>query len=684
MGTIVLNDGAPNATVTITGTDPAGVDHYVATRSVAGGGYPFTSGAGVRPSSGFIDSTVAYSTTYTYTVTSYTAANAFISNETFTKTIGPSSGPAMLPSVNPPTSLTVTPSGSTFNLAWTASTSTAVSGYQIRRNGVAVATATATATSYTDGGARPLTYQVAALKISFTPSGTAYSAASNAVTILMAPYAPTLTGPTNATYTDLATTGGPFAWTYNNDDGSTQQSYQFRRKISGAGAYEYWNAGTGAFQSTPVDNTSTSGSLTFSAGIFTDGNVYNWSVNTTSSAGMVGVFASDLTVSASATPSVTVTSPAATLVTTTPTVSWIATIQTGMGETQTAYQVWVESGAFGAVPGSGANVYSSGLLGGAASSLLLPSLIVATPYRVYVQVTVTGGQVSTYGTSSFTITADPLAAPALTGYYDTTGQRCVLLVQGRDNLLSTDGGSFEASTGGWVAGPNTTIALSSAQAALGLTSLAVTATAAGVASVSQSVVTVSPGQTYTALGSSRAAVAGRTVTVQLAFLDGAAAVLGSSSGTAFDGSTGWVQATATAVAPVGTASVRMTYSVDTSGGGGAVSTFTGQLGTVASRPGNIILGSVAAAGGGSGSPGEVHYLDNASIAPGSSAVWGRGGIVGAVVAVVERSSDGGASWVTIRNSGPTIPSPAQQVTVYDVEPAPNSTVLYRVRGTMVM
>ena len=463
------------------------------------------------------------------------------------------------------------------------------------------------------------------------------------------PSAPFLTAPAGGSYTDLAATGGPFSWIYSNTDGTTQSSYEFRRKLSGAGAYEYWNAGTAVFQSTVVDNVSTLQAVTFPAGAWTDGQTYGWSVATTSNAAQLGAFANDATAFAAVPPVTTVSGPTG-AVGKQITVAWTVAVQAGMSQVQTAYRVLIEGGTYGATPGSGTVMYDSGVLSGSAVTYQVPiELPYSASYRVFVQTTVTGGQLSAWGSSSFTVAApvNPLAPMVLAAVWDPTGQRTTLTVQGQDNLLSVDAASFETGTGPWGAQSNVAaITRTTAQALNGTGSLAVTATAAGApVAVNSPTVTVTSGMTYTALVSSRAAATPQTVTVGIVWVNGSNTVLNTSTGAGVtDSTTGWTQATVTAGSPAGAASAHIV----------------------------VTWGNAAAAN-------EEHDLDAASIAPGSLTSWTRGGATGQVGAVVERTSNSGVTWTAIRASGTIIPAASQALTLYDLEPPLNVLVTYRIR-----
>ncbi len=275
-----------------------------------------------------------------------------------------------------------------------------------------------------------------------------------------APSAPTLTAPANASYADVSS-GITFSAVYNSTDGSTQNAYAMRIKVSG-GTYNYWNISTSALQSTIVWNAGSvavgaSWSVAFGSSVLADGNIYNWSMaSQESGAGVQGAFATDSTFTAQATPTLTVTGPSGTITgTTQPAVIWTESL--GSGVSQTNYRVVVESGTYGTVPGSGASSWDSGVVSSAALNVQVGSpLTPNTTYRAFVQITETGALNSNWAYSTFTLQADAPATPILTGVAGNdpvTGAPMVTLtLQGTDNALTANQASLESgTTTGWAA-----------------------------------------------------------------------------------------------------------------------------------------------------------------------------------------------------------------------------------------
>ncbi len=253
------------------------------------------------------------------------------------------------------------------------------------------------------------------------------------------PFAPTLTAPANNSYSDIDA-GDNFTWNYNTG-GATggQTGYSLRRKMSG-GNYSYWNAGGSAFQSTDLNNVSTSSSISFSAGVWPDGRTYNWSAATRDTGGE-GPYAVDFTINAQVDPTVTVTAPTGTVTTTQlPVVTWLPS--TAPGTVQNSYRVVTYSatqyGAGGFTPGHGPSYDDSGVIASSANSYTLANYLDdSTTYRSYVQIVeAPGNQASAWAYTGYTISTTSPVQPTIDAVYETdpsTGcPRIKITVQGLD------------------------------------------------------------------------------------------------------------------------------------------------------------------------------------------------------------------------------------------------------------
>ncbi len=239
-----------------------------------------------------------------------------------------------------------------------------------------------------------------------------------------APLAPTLLSPPATAHID-ATQVRTFSAIYNANDSWPMSAYALRLKIVG-GAYAYWNAVTQALQPAEVWNAVTPAvanggtiSVVLPAYTLLNGLSYDFSFATQESgADLDGPFATDVAFTAQAAPVVTVTAPAAIAVgTATPTVSWSNVL--APGTSQTFYDIIIETGSFGTVPGLGTQVYTSGLVASPAGSALAvgsgPYSIAIDPTGAYAYVANEGGgtvtkiNLSTFATvgSALTVGSNP-------------------------------------------------------------------------------------------------------------------------------------------------------------------------------------------------------------------------------------------------------------------------------------
>jgi len=161
--TLAASSDGTKVTVSWTAsTDDTGVTGYQVFRN--------GTQVGTTTTTSYTDATVAYSTTYSYTVKAYDAAGNVSAASSAVSVTVPAKVDTTAPSV--PAGLAssnVTSTGAT--ISWTASTDdTAVTGYQVLRNGTQVATVT-TGTSYTDTSL--------AASTTYTYTVKAYDAAGN-------------------------------------------------------------------------------------------------------------------------------------------------------------------------------------------------------------------------------------------------------------------------------------------------------------------------------------------------------------------------------------------------------------------------------------------------------------------------------------------------------------------------
>lgn len=268
------------------------------------------------------------------------------------------------------------------------------------------------------------------------------------------PSAPTLVSPPNGVYVNLAD-GELFDWTFADPNvGETQSAFSFRRKISGAATYEYYNVATAAWQATEVWNSRTVDDFTFPASKWINGNIYNWSVATKDAPGNIGPYSSDFTVVGSTPPTLTVTAPSGEVAgTTRPTVVW--TYNDPDNQPQTNYRVKVYDQATYDVAGfnpsttPGAFLDSGEVASATTSYALTKDIVVGTRYRAYVRVGQAGGQYSEWVFTEFISAVETPATPTFGVMIDANNNLVTLKVNGRENILSTANASFEAA-GTWV------------------------------------------------------------------------------------------------------------------------------------------------------------------------------------------------------------------------------------------
>lgn len=320
--------------------------------------------------------------------------------------------------------------------------------------------------------------------------------------------------------------------------------------------------------------------------------------------------------------------------------------------TQTQFQ------AAGFDPETSEAFWDSGKVPQSTNTMKLPALTNGV-YRMYVrvwQVDLDGSVVDHFSAWSFTEwtqDAPTPAVPLVADFSEPTDGRIRLDVRGRDNLLTANQASLETDTTGWVAGPNTTIVRTTAQASHGVASLQLTSVAAGNISArtpsGAAGFLVAPDTDYGIQAEFRSAAVSRSVRVEGTWYDAAGAAILSfyAGGDAVSTTTtGWSRYTRTERSPANAAYLE-------------------------------IVPVVLATGGAN----EVHYVEKIGVQPHGITAWSPGGYTGNTF-VVEYSDDGGVTWtVHPRMGGAHSGSALQFLATYDYETKSGQVRQYRVRSS---
>lgn len=245
----------------------------------------------------------------------------------------------------------------------------------------------------------------------------------------------------------------------------------------------------------------------------------------------------------------------------------------------------------------------------------------ASGYRCYVRtaVSIAGEYMwSPWSYSGFTMAVTPQAAPDLTTTWDEATNRTVVAVQGHGNLLPANlaNGTEANNTTDWL-GINCSLTSSTAQAKSGTRSLRLSSSATGNISARTPGLTngtpVTAGQAYTGMASFRSAAVTRSVSVDIVWYDATGSSISTSTGsTATSSTSAWTTRTVTDTAPAG-------------------AVYAAVVCRVASASGS----------------GELHYVDEVLLAPGTVSAWTPGGLSGWEL-LLERSDDGGVTRTTVR------------------------------------
>lgn len=471
------------------------------------------------------------------------------------------------------------------------------------------------------------------------------------------PLAPTLQSPANNAYIDTNAVGVTFTWTYNPaTDSGTQQAFALKISTDG-GADQWWNVGTASLQGTEVYNTSASSTVTIPATKLADGHTYTWTVATQGNAGgynLAGPYASPrFVINATAMPVATILTPTGSTSNPQPTVTWSEVL--GGGDVQTAYRVVLYTQAQTLAPGFAAGlttgVQDSGVVASASLVFTFAAPLVAGTWVVYLQITETGSVVSAWTSSTFTLAFAGPQAPVLSVVQGTAGGTSLPIAnatidasegQFTLNQLTAVDSSFEASIGSWVdLGGVGSIAQSTTQAEDGTHSMQITGatgtnTISAITASGLSGYAVTPGVSYIGMASFFPGSTIRSVGCGIRWYDNTGTLITASNGNVIsEVASTWTQTTVTGVAPVNAAFAALFISV--------VSVF----GTA-----------------------EFHYVDECGLFfyLGSTPQWNVGGTtLSAHTYLLQRSTDGGNTWTTLRNAN----SPAlggSSIVVPDYEP----------------
>lgn len=492
-----------------------------------------------------------------------------------------------------------------------------------------------------------------------------------------APSSPQLLSPAPSSVADIGTQGAVFSWRFvDPDPGDIQGGWQMRRRV-GSGAYSYYTSATQTWGTTAVWNTGADQSVTFPAGVWTNGNVWAWSVNTRDAAGLASGFASDVNVNATVSPAVAVLSPLAIYaLDSSPIVTW----SYASANPQRTYQIRVfdlvtYSGS-GFDPGSSTPVWDSTDVPSvqARSTRIGVSLLNQGTYRAYMRVSDSNGLYSGWTYGEFLLSLTPGPTPTVEAVVENSYisglARVRLTIQGLANMLSADQ-AYDHPPGDvqWEA-TNCTVGNSpNGVVTQTLRSLSLTSSAAGAMSVrtypgtvpldTTGAIVPNPrdfparsGQVYTAIASFTAAATPRNVRVTLSWW--APGVVGGTDDTLRSSTTGTfladmvgypVQASVTGTCPLGADRVRLTVEV---------------LGVTVAN--------------------EVHYVDGIDLHPGTSVTYSPGGLLAQQSFVAQRLLPTDTSGSTLRTVNQVIGDSHQRLIAYDREMPFGTPVDYLVQA----
>lgn len=217
--------------------------------------------------------------------------------------------------------------------------------------------------------------------------------------------------------------GFTLSWQYNpGTDSGTQQAYAIRR-IDSASVTRYWNASSSTWSATEVWNTSTVSDVVFPSGAYPiaggTGPGYSTQVATQGTNGVKGPYGDLYHYTSANVITITFTSPASSIATSTPSIAWTDSLSAG--DTQASYRgvtyTQAQTLAAGFVPGITAGVHDTGVVAGTATSYTIPGgagLLNGTTYVTYVRVVATPSTANTIWTPvTYTLAFTAPAPPVL-------------------------------------------------------------------------------------------------------------------------------------------------------------------------------------------------------------------------------------------------------------------------------
>lgn len=375
-------------------------------RSTDGGAYALVATLGVVTS--YSDTTVSTNHKYQYKIRAINSAAGTDSSATTAVYMTPGT----------PTGLTATKLGSgNIRLDWTGSVNYGDTAYTTRieasQNGGAYSELTsvsggvATYEHVSPSTAVTWTYRVRHRSTTGSLNGS-YSTASNTVVLIATANAPTGLSPSGVARDAAAEI--ELTWTHNPSDGTPQSKRRVQAKVN-AGAY-----------ADLVNDTSTTSSYTVTAGTWTNGDTITWKAATAGENGTLSADSAESTITLSAVPTVTISTPTASYTSSELVATW------AYFQAQSSAQATWAASLYDAV-GTLLEAQSGTTETEATFTTALED---GATYEVRVTVTSAAGLTSVEDTQSFLVTFLPPAAVTIAADYDDDSGCMVLTITGAD------------------------------------------------------------------------------------------------------------------------------------------------------------------------------------------------------------------------------------------------------------